>query len=170
MPTRRQHPPRSPQISPSAPFGSRKDAGAAGASAPVLLIILIAGGACLWPTHQHPASIALNQAEAARLRQQVKTLQAQADRHMQLALQLEKQSQSPSPAMTRTIVNSRMFQLEIDQAALGLLYEADRIAKDPALRDTATEFYRQIATELPPGAATDIARQRLAALTQRKDI
>jgi hypothetical protein len=122
-----------------------------------------------------------------QLRQQLQSLQTQADHHMQLALQLEKQNPlvgatpaSPSfplspreragvRAMTRTIVASRMFQLQIDQAALGLLYEADRLAKNPATRDTAREFYRQIATELPPGAATDPARQRLAAMKQGKE-
>jgi hypothetical protein len=100
---------------------------------------------------------------------QVKSLQAQADRHMELAARLE----AEHPLISRSKHGARAatgsLRLEVDRAALGLIQEADRIANDPALRDTAAELYRQVQSELPPSIVTDVARQRLIKLRDRKE-
>lgn len=56
------------------------------------------------------------------------------------------------------------LQLEQEQAALVLLYQGDRLAKDPELREPATIAYRQASEMFPHTHGAAAARQRLEAI------
>lgn len=106
--------------------------------------------------------------DAAELRRDVATLGREADAKLALALKLERERPIASTRKTRRHADD-FVQAEIDRAALGIVRQADRLSADPATRDAAAEFYRQVKSDLPRSAFTDLAAARLKELNQRKE-
>ena len=129
------------------------------------VIVGLAGSLWLGRTTRQQQETAQNTAEIERLRERIRSLNTEADAHLLLAEQI---AQREKPRLRRHAPAALDF--ELDRAAYGLIHEADRMAADPALRDAAAEFYRQVQTELPQTAWSETAKQQRARLFERKEL
>ena len=133
-------------------------------SAAVALVIGLSLGisivALQRPTPPAP-TVATDSGEVQRVRLQLAELNREADLHERLARRIA--------ARERRRPVRAQLELDVDEAAFALVYQADRLARQPNLQLAAADFYRQVASDFPDSTWAPIARERLARLTDRKE-
>ena len=61
------------------------------------------------------------------------------------------------------------IEAPVERPAYAMLYQADRMARNPGLRDAAIEAYREVSSDFPKTPSAQVARQRLETMIERKD-
>ena len=139
--------------------------GVPAAAAAVLLV-----GACLWTVFKRPR-ISTPETPPPRivaLAEQIEQLQAQTDATLRLVHEvLERDRAERHLAALEAELASipdpmREIERQVDRAAFGMLYYADRLYNELSQTESAVEAYQEIIQVFPDNQWADVARERLS--------
>lgn len=154
----------------------------------VAAAIFLAAGMLVWRSVHPAASITENRSpaqaaasdapippnalDAAALRAEIARLKLEAEVRAAVAqrmMDLQTRAKKPGGAADAraTLDPSTALRLEVDQAALALVYQADAKTRSPDLRSAAAESYRFVLTQFPQTPAAALAKQRLVELENK---
>ena len=115
-------------------------------------------------------------AEVARLRQELAQVRSEADSRLRVAhamIQMERQTQLSGEIQRATpawLDPLEPIRREVDKAARTMLCQADRMAGDPARQPAAAEKYREVSQLFPQSLWADVARQKLSQMENRSKV
>jgi hypothetical protein len=136
-------------------------------------LLLLAGITVYILRPHHRASPVANVTPAdqvQRTKEQIAELNRQAEWHDRLARRIAAhERRHPDPNRLLAGLDPARLNRDLDEAAFALVYQADRLARQPELQPAAADFYRQVASDFPDSTWAPIARERLARLIDRKE-
>ena len=116
-------------------------------------------------------SHAMTPQQIEQARRDLAELDQQAQYHERLAQRIAEREPGRRPAARERAgwIDASRVRRDLDEAAFSIVYQGDRLARQPDLATPAADLYRQVIADFPGSSWAPVARERLARLNERKE-